>query len=90
VYREERIFSTFVRRTLSDLHANYEEVVESYLSVMSDTFLENTEFQLVDNTESEDYDIFCAYIAEKASRLSRFKFLSMVESTRISLQLYPR
>jgi hypothetical protein len=28
-------------RTLSDLHANYEEVVESYLSVMSDTFLEN-------------------------------------------------
>jgi hypothetical protein len=65
-------------RTLSDLHANYEEVVESYLSVMSDTFLENTEFQLVDNTESEDYDIFCAYIAEKASRLSRFKFLSMV------------
>lgn len=65
-------------RILSDLHAEHDETVESYLCAMSDAFLENSEFGLVDNTESEDYDIFCAYVAEKASRLSRFKFLSMV------------
>jgi hypothetical protein len=65
-------------KILADIRKRHTRIVDVYLANMCDTFLDGSEFLLEDDTESDDYDKFCAYVAEKKRRLARFKFLSLV------------
>lgn len=61
--------------SMRELRRGNKDLVDTHVDSMSETFLKTREYVLVDETDSDDYDVFCAFVAEKKRRMTRFEFL---------------